>query len=98
MDFSSWTNWVRLFCFFVSAYSFVFLLVRYRAGGGREWNVKTKDYWFALVMWSLSGCVFTIQGIVLNRPLTPGFVFLIAAILVTGKGLSRKGDWGARAN
>lgn len=98
MEINNWHDWLRLAAFFVSLYSFAMLVYRYQTGGGKNWNVKTKDYWFALVMWSLSGCAFTIQGIALDRPFTPGFVFLIAAILVTGKGIRRKGDWGAHAH
>lgn len=92
-----WHDYVRAFAFFVSLYCLVFLVLRYFQTDGKNWNVKTKDYWFALVMWTLSGCVFTIQGITLDRPFTPGFVFLTAAILVTGKGIRRKGEWGTRA-
>lgn len=92
-----WYDIVRILAFFVSLYCLVTLLVRYRQGNV-TWNTKTKDYWFALMMWSLSGCVFTVQGLVLDRPFTPGFVFLTAAILVTGKGLSRKGIWGSETS
>lgn len=93
---NDWHDFVRVLAFFISVFCLVKLGIRYQQAG-RNWNVKTKDYWFALVMWSLAGCVFTVQGVVLDRPFTPGFVFLTAAILVTGKGLARKGSWGNAA-
>ena len=91
---NEWHDIVRVVAFFVSLFCLVRLVIRYRKSHG-EWNVKTNDYWFAMLMWSLAGCVFTVQGIVLDRPFTPGFVFMTAAILVSGKGLSRKGSWGS---
>lgn len=96
MSFNDWHDFVRVVAFFVSLYAFVVLLSRYFRDGN-DWNSKTMDYWYALTMWSLAGCVFTVQGVALDRPFTPGFVFLTAAILVTGKGLNQKGDWGNRA-
>lgn len=93
--FDNWHDYIRLLAFVVSLYSLVMLVVRYRKNGGQDWNVKTKDYWFALVMWSSAGCVLSIQGIALNRPLTPGLVLMTAAILVTGKGVFKKGPWGS---
>ena len=91
---NDWHDVVRVVAFFVSLFSLAKLIIRYQQSRN-EWNVKTKDYWFALLMWSLAGCVFTVQGITLDYPFTPGFVFLTAAILVTGKGLHQKGTWGS---
>jgi hypothetical protein len=91
-----WHDFVRGVGFCVSIFCVAVLLIRWRQKSA-GWNEKTKDYWYALLMWSLAGCVFTVQGIVLDRPFTPGFVFLIAAILVTGKGLHQKGDWGEKS-
>ena|SRR5690349_18388763 len=88
-----WHDYVRVVALLVCLYSLVTLFSRRRKNGA-DWNVKTNDYWFALLMWTLAGCVFAIQGIYLDRPFTPGFVFLTAASLVTGKGLNHKGDWG----
>lgn len=91
---NDWHDILRTLAFFVSIYCVIVLAIHYKRDG-RNWNVKTKDYWFALMMWSLAGCVFAGQGVVLDRPFTPGFVFLTAAVLVTGKGLARKGPWGS---
>lgn len=90
-------DWFRILLFGLSVFSAVTLVLRYRRGGA-NWNVKTKDYWYSALMWSLAGCVFTVQGIALNRPLTPATVFMTAAILVTAKAVVRKGDWGSNAN
>ena len=92
----SWTDVLRVLVLFVSVYCVVLLLIRHQQEALR-WNVKTKDLWYALLMWSLAGCVFAVQGIALDRPFTPATVFLTAAVLVTGKGVHRKGRWGGDA-
>lgn len=92
-----WYDVVRFVAFFVSLYSAGCLLVKYHRHH-KTWNTKTKDYWFALLMWSFAGAEFCIQGIGLDRPFTPATVFLVAAILVTGKGVHQKGDWGNNAS
>lgn len=91
-----WHDFVRVIAFCVAVYSFVTLINRFRKSGS-DWNTKTKDYWYALTMWSLAGSVLTVQSILLDRPFTPGFVFLITGILVTGKGVHNKSDWGSHA-
>lgn len=88
-----WHDLVRIVALCISLYC-VFTLVRRYIANHTGWNEKTLDYWYALTMWSLAGCVFCVQGILLDRPFTAGFVFLTAAILVTGKGLHQKGTWG----
>jgi len=88
-----WADYIRALGFVISAYSFVTLVVRFKRNR-KSWNQKTIDYWYALLMWSLSGCIFCIQAILLNRPISVGFVFLMAAIFVTGKGVNAKGSWG----
>lgn len=94
--FDQWHDFLRVVIFAVSLYSVVYLLRRFPQSG-QSWNPKTKDYWFALLMWSIAGCAFTIQGVILDRPFTPATVFLSAAVLVTGRGLHRKGGWGPNA-
>ena len=86
----------RAILFFISAYSVLVLIARYRKEKN-DWNQKTVDIWYGFLMWSLSGCVFTIQAIALDRPLTPATVFITAAILVTGKAVHQKGVWGGNA-
>lgn len=69
------------------------LLWRFRKFGD-NYTGKTKDYWYALLMWAVVGVVTMAQGIYLNRPLTPATIIIAAAVLVTGKGLHSKGSWG----
>jgi hypothetical protein len=90
---NDWHDYVRAFSFFISLGCLVTLMVRWKQKR-HEWNSKTMDYWYALVMWTLSGLVFTAQGVALDRPMTPGFVFLVMAILVTSVGLHKRGTWG----
>lgn len=98
MDFlNGWLDYIRVLGFFVSLYSFVALLGRWKRHH-KNWNVKTADIWYGLTMWTFSGCVFTAQAIYYHRPFTPGFVFLMAAIFVTGKGVHRRGEWGSNAS
>lgn len=88
-----WHDAIRVIVIGVSALSFVRLLRR-RSKNAAAWNEKTLDYWYALFVWSIAGFVLAIQGIVLDRPPTPGFALVVAAALVTGRGLHRKGGWG----
>lgn len=91
--FDDWHDFVRAIAFVINAYSLYLSVIRYRAGIA-GWTSKTIDLWYALTMWILAGAVFSVQGIILDRPFTPGFVFLTAASLVSGKGLRSKGPWG----
>lgn len=88
-----WHDAVRVLTFFINAYAFVLLILRYRANK-ENYNTKTIDLWYGLLMWSLAGCVFSVQGIVLDRPFTAAFVFMTAATLTVGKGVHAKGPWG----
>jgi hypothetical protein len=88
-----WHDFLRLGVFVISIYAFVMLIVRWRQYAD-EWTDKTKDYWYALLMWTFVGIVGSIQGIIMDRPLTPATVVLTAAVLVTGRGLHTKGAWG----
>lgn len=90
---NDWHDSIRVIIFVMSLYS-LYKLVQARRLSGGEWNTKTNDYWFAMLMWVLAGHALTVQGVLLDRPFTPAFVFLTAAILTTAKGLHRKGSWG----
>lgn len=88
-----WHDILRFVVFLVSLYAMTVLVLRWRQYS-REWTNKTKDYWYALLMWTFVGVVGSIQGILLDRSLTPATVVLTAAVLVTAKGLHTKGAWG----
>lgn len=86
-------DFVRMGVFLVTLYTTVKLIAawyRHR----NDWNQKTLDLWYTLTAWSVAGMVFSVQGVLLGRPLTAGFVFLIAAALVGGKAVHQKGAWG----
>ena len=90
---NDWHDYLRVVVFFVSLYS-LYKLIRIRRREGVAWNTKTNDYWFAMLMWVLAGHALTLQGFLLDRPFTPAFAFLSAAVLTTAKGLHQKGAWG----
>lgn len=95
MDYlNDWHDYGRVLIFLMCLYC-LYLLMRIRFREGGDWNEKTNDYWFAMVMWVLSGHIAAAQGIIFDRSFTPGFAFLVAAVLVTAKGLSKRGAWGA---
>lgn len=91
-----WHDWLRLANLVIS-FSCVYILGQRFSKSGADWNVKTKDYWFALVMWSVAGSALAIEGIF--RDSSPGarLVFLFIASAVTLKGLLRRGSWGSNA-
>lgn len=91
--FDDWHDWARLITFFVCSTCLFVLLLRYRQNR-KKWNMKTRDYWYSLVMWCLAGCVIAIEGIYRNSDFSPRSVFVIAASCVTLKGLAQKGEWG----
>lgn len=91
-----WHDYLRLAMFLVNAGCLLLLIRRYMQQSN-HWNVKTRDYWYALFMWCLAGCVLTAQGVVLDRPFTPAVVFVTAASLASLKGLLTKGAWGGTA-
>lgn len=69
------------------------LAVRMKTNG-RNWNPKTRDYWFALLMWCIAGVVLAVEGIIRDSIFSIRLVFVTAAALVTLNGLRRKGSWG----
>lgn len=97
MDFlNDWHDYVRVLLVVVLVYTLGVLTNRF-VRAHKLWNEKTLDYWYAMVMWCIAGVILLIQGVKFDYGFTPGFVLLIAATLVTGRGVHRKGDWGSRA-
>lgn len=90
---NDWHDYARVLGTAMNLFVVVVLVIRYKQHH-KSWNEKTVDLWYSLLMWGLAGIVFCVQGIVLDRPFTPGFVFLMAATLVAGKGVHAKGRWG----
>ena len=91
--FDQWHDWARLVIFFVCLTSIIILIKRFRLNRN-GWNSKTRDYWYSLVMWSLAGCVITVEGVYQDSDFGFRGVFVIAASLITLKGLLQKGEWG----
>lgn len=58
------------------------------------WNSKTRDYWYARVMWTVGGVAGSIEGIVRGIPMKYSYVIVVAASLTTLKGNLKKGRWG----
>lgn len=92
---NDWLDVWRVIIIAMLTFSLYILILRYRRNG-KYWNTKTRDLWYALLMWTLAGWALTFQGILLDRPLTPAAIFIWAATFVTGKGVFHKGDWGGR--
>lgn len=99
MDFHGVNGWLDLSRVVIAALSFwcCYRLVCDNLKFSHTWNTKTKDAWYAVFMWSVAGVVLPIQGILLDRPLTAGYLIIFAATMVTGKFLHTKGPWGGDA-
>lgn len=94
--FDDWLDLIRVAAFVVGIYCTVLLLIRFKRHG-KTYNSKTKDIWFSMVMFSIAGVVAMVQGLVLDRPFTPAFVCIVAAIFAGGKAVRQKGPWGGNA-
>ena len=88
-----WHDYLRFILLLACCVSFVMLVHKY-LGHRKYWNMKTKDYWYALLMWSIAGISYGTEGIVRDRPLGPTLVFVFAAAVVSVKGVLKKGAWG----
>lgn len=91
-----WQDFVFIPLCLMSLWCFGMLIVRFRQNSG-DWTSKTVDYWYSLLMWTVVGAVTSIQGVVLDRELTPGHMAAIAAVLVTGRAIHKKGPWGGES-
>jgi hypothetical protein len=73
-----------------------FLRLLYRFALHRdEWNPKTRDYWYALTMWSFAGLALSVEALIRHSPFRYSLVFVSAAAIVSMIGLRRKGGWGS---
>ena len=91
-----WHDCVRVLTLSVAIYCLVKLTIAYKKES-HTWNLKTRDYWFSFVMWCLAAATMNVQAILLDRPFSPAFVLLTAAIAVSGKGLHKFGSWGTES-
>lgn len=88
-----WHDYLRVGVLLLSLWCCLTLIRRFRLNN-TKWTTKTKDYWYALLMWTFVGITFSIQGIAFDRDLSPALIVVTAAVMVTGKGLNKKGSWG----
>ncbi len=93
--FDQWYDWWRLCAGFVCLFD-LFILGRRFHMNRHHWNEKTRDYWYALTVWSFAGLVGSIQGITTHLGLTPSIVLITAGALSVTKALHLTGPWGSR--
>lgn len=91
--FDGWYDIWRIVVFLVCLICMVVLGNRFRRNS-KDWNAKTKDYWWSLMCWSTAGVVVAFQGFVQHVGLTPVLLFVTLAALVSLNGLRRSGAWG----
>jgi hypothetical protein len=73
--------------------SVVILANRYRVNRD-NWSSKTRDYWYAQLMWCVAGVAIPLEGILRQTPFRYSFTLLLAASIVNLIGLRKKGPWG----
>jgi hypothetical protein len=75
-----------------------FVLVLLLFGGlirhHKHYNQKTRDYWYSRVMWCATGIAVSIEELRADAGFTVVPIFVIAATIVTFKGVFQKGPWG----
>lgn len=59
-----------------------------------QYNTKTRDYWYATVLWCVASVALALEGMYEDRPMEPRLIFYTLATAVTLKGLLSKSDWG----
>lgn len=88
-----WHDVWRLLVLLISLRCLFLLGLRF-AKHSSKWNTKTRDYWFAMVMWCVAGVAIPIEGILRDSPIGGRLVFLTMASVVTLKALVSSGAWG----
>lgn len=88
-----WHDLIRVALGLVSLGCIFLLGTRFRQNSWK-WNTKTRDYWFALVMWSIAAVVLAIEGVLRDSDFGARLVFCTIAASVTLKGLASRSSWG----
>lgn len=91
--FNHWHDYLRLVIFLICLVCSVMLIIRW-GRHRKHWNEKTLDYWYAMIMWSIAGCSFGLEGILRDRPFGPSTVLVCCAAVTSLKGLLQNGEWG----
>lgn len=68
---------------------------RFRYWG--EWNVKTRDYWWALCGWTFFGAFDAIENVIRNDPAGSSLIIRSLVIALTLRALLRVGDVGSNS-
>jgi hypothetical protein len=89
-DANEWHDYARGVLVIINLVTLGLMIKRY-IERHKGWNSKTRDLWYALFMWTLGGAVLLVQGVYLNTPFGPGFVFLTAATITGLKGTMVRG-------
>lgn len=89
-DLNEWDDYARVVMIFLNLFTLGLLVERFYVNN-HIWNSKTRDLWYALVMWTMGGIVFLLQDMYLDTSVGPGFVFLIAATAIGLKGTLAQG-------
>ena len=89
-----WHDYVRLLALAINVFTLTTLILRF-VPNRNAWNEKTLDLWYTLFMWTVAGITFCIQGIAFDRQFNAAFVAVVAASLVGGKAVHKKGSWGS---
>ena len=89
-----WYDWWRVGNIALLTWALVLLLRRF-AQHRREWNVKTRDYWFALCTWCVVGIFFAMESIAFDYPMGSRVILSFLAAVITLKGVCSHTAWGA---
>jgi len=90
---NEWDDYLRITIIALNVGCLFILMHRLRQQRA-NWSAKTRDYWFALVMWSLAALTASFEGLLQDLPPGVRLVLVAAATLVTLKALCRRGSWG----
>lgn len=93
LSLGDWYDWWRALNMAVCM-ACVIVLGRRFVKNHHDWNTKTRDLWFALVLWSVAGISLSLEAILQDLSFTPRVEFLFVASVVTLKGVARKDAWG----
>lgn len=58
-----------------------------------DWNAKTKDYWFSLLLFALAAAASTVENLISNQDYTVRLSLAFVASAVCIGGLIRHGRW-----
>lgn len=64
----------------------------------KQWNTKTRDFWYSRLMWAFTQVSLSVDGIVQHIGISFSLPLITAAGLVTMKALAAKGSWGFQDN